>query len=74
MAIPKHYTVTEIAERLNLDRRTVGKLFRGLPDVVTIPGPTGRHNKMLIPAPVLNEWYKRRGGRPEIEEADRTVK
>lgn len=74
MAIPQHYTVCEVADRLGIDRRTVGKLFRGSPGVVTIPGPTGKHKKMLIPAPLFNEWYQRHGGRPEIEETDRAVK
>ncbi len=71
--IPDLFTLVEVAARLHLDRRTVGKLFRGNPGVVIIPGPMRKRNRVLIPASLLEDWYERRGGRPEIQEADRTV-
>lgn len=71
--LPEHFTLGEVAARLHIATSTVRKLFVGRPGVVRIPGPTRRRSRTLIPASVLADWYKLRGGRAEVQEADRTV-
>jgi hypothetical protein len=53
---PALLTTAEVAKVLKLNRRTVVKIFKSLPGVLELRGPTDRRARLRIPSRVLQSW------------------
>jgi transcriptional regulator GlxA family with amidase domain len=63
ITMERHYSVEEIAERLNLGRDSVRRLFLSEPGVVVLQGPKKKYKRsyrtVRIPESVFQRVYRR---------------